>query len=99
MNSSTIDIYLKKIGMGEPFRARVTELILQYAKVARSDIEQVFVSDYVEQNGDHRYGPIVVLFNAARVVEIHNFSGEPTVWIASLPSRIDHVEVRSESFD
>lgn len=64
--------YLKSIGMGERVRERVTEIYDFYYEVCPEEITRIFVTDYVEKDGERIFGNLW-FFSEHYAMEAKNF--------------------------
>lgn len=71
MNSAW-KIYLVSIGMAEPFLNRVEEIIDFYETIYPNSIKDMFISEYVDNDGNRQYENIW-FFSDSRLMEAKKF--------------------------
>jgi hypothetical protein len=75
--------YAQSVGLGEPLQQLVDKLYTECLCIADDEIEEIIISDIVQQDGTRVYD-ILYFFSKSLVFEIENFVAQPKIWIAVL---------------
>lgn len=91
--------YFKSLGMQKPYIGRIKELYRVAKEISPAQIEDVFVSEYLD--GDVRRYENVWFFtsNPYYVIEAHDFIANDDVDIAAIKGRVKHLFVRKQNYD
>jgi hypothetical protein len=89
---------LNSLGMAEPFRNRIRDVVEWFAALAGEPLVEMFISDYLEQNGERRFGT-VVLFGATTLLEVQNLEVSPPIWITSTAPSFTIVEMHHTDYN
>lgn len=90
--------YLEELGMGNPFKERIDQLINNYSQLTDQPIDEIFVSEYRDNDGTKHYETLV-LFTQSHVFETEHFLTEPRLWVAAYINKIAHVEITFSEYD
>jgi hypothetical protein len=100
--SHRFDGYLDTIGMPAPFRQRVSDICAFYETLLSErlpgGIEDVFVSEYVKEDGTREYES-VWLFAGSYRMEAHGFTLKDNFDVAFCPAGTSYMRIEKESYD
>jgi hypothetical protein len=89
--------YLASLELTDPVKARVESVLEFYAVLAPEEIESIFVTDYLDQNGA-RFFESLWLFSKGYVMEAKQFISQDDFDIGPL-GRLFWIAVRKENYD
>jgi len=90
--------YLEKIGITELFFDKAVEVLDFYEKTCSIEITDIFVSDYVDHDGERKYESMW-LFSPEKIMEAKNFLNEDNFDAATTKNNIIRWELKKTEYD
>lgn len=89
--------YLNDIGISEPIRERIEVIYSHIQKVFPHAIEDIFIIDYVEEDGTHVY-PDMDFYAGKRVFSVSDFKTATDIRTTSI-AKIEYMQILSKDYD
>lgn len=90
--------YLESIGIQELFLKRVEKVFDFYQKVYSDQIEDIFVSEYIDEDGNRQYESMW-LFSTTSAMEAKNFLQEDNFDSTSLRKQVKYWSIKKTEYD
>lgn len=90
--------YLKALGMTEALRARVEEIVEFYATACPEEIEDIFVSEYIQEDGTRVYENFWC-FSKQYAMEAKDFVNRDNFDSAPVGANVAHWEITKQDYD
>ncbi len=90
--------YLESIGIKELFLKRVDEVLDFYVKVYPSEIQDIFITEYSDKDGNRQYES-VWLFSETSIMEAKQFLKEDDFDSAAARKQVKYWKVQKEQYD
>lgn len=90
--------YLNSIDMSSALIDRATEVFRFCAQVCPEEITDIFVSEYVSEEGQREYENLWIL-SPTYVGEAHNFLDKEEFDVVAMRSSVSRLEVQKEEYD
>ena len=90
--------YLESIDLTEVLRGKVQEVVCFYQQVHAEQIQDIFVTEYVDKAGNRQYGSVwlfseELIMEAKRFVNAHDFDSTP------LKQRVHYWQIKKNEYD
>lgn len=90
--------YLESIGVKGPFLKRVEEVLDFYVKVHPAEIQDIFVTEYMDKDGNRQYES-VWLFSETSMMEAKQFLKEDDFDSAAAGKQVKYWRIKKEEYD
>jgi len=90
--------YLESIGVKGPFLKRVEEVLDFYVKVHPAEIQDIFVTEYMDKDGNRQYES-VWFFSEASMMEAKQFLKEDDFDSAAAGKQVQYWRIKKEEYD